>query len=168
MLGIDHIGLVTAEPAALAPLLTALGMSKIDDGFAPEYRVACEFWQQAGRTGQPSVELVSPVGAGSAVDGHLAKHGPGLHHIAMEVDRIEPELERLREAGFTAVDRAPCAGARLGMLVAFTYLARPAGLLVELVQYSRDGIARVGGPATPPQPPDWPRARSWPHRRSRQ
>jgi methylmalonyl-CoA/ethylmalonyl-CoA epimerase len=112
-------------------------MSKIDSGVAEQYQVACEFWQPAGRAGDPAIELVSPAGAGSALDGQLARNGPGLHHIAIEVDRIEPELDRLRAAGFTLVDRAPCAGARAGMLVAFTYLARPAGLLVELVQYRR-------------------------------
>lgn len=137
ILGIDHIGLVTAEPAGLAPYLDALGLSKVDSGTAAAYRVACEFWRPAARQDGPTIELVSPAGTGSVLDGHLARRGPGLHHVAVEVDRVEAELERLRAAGFTAVDRAPCAGARSGMLVAFTYLARPAGLLVELVQYGR-------------------------------
>jgi methylmalonyl-CoA/ethylmalonyl-CoA epimerase len=135
ILGIDHIGLATGDPAALAPYLDALGLRRSDAGIAAQYRVACEFWQPA-RDG-PSIELVSPAGAGSVLAGHLARRGPGLHHIAVEVDVIGPELDRLRGAGFTAVDRQPCAGARAGMLVAFTYLARPAGLLVELVQYDR-------------------------------
>jgi len=135
LLGIDHIGLVTDDPSALGPSLAALDMSKLDSGIATGYRVACEFWQPAGRAGQPMIELVSPAGPGSTLDGHLARFGPGLHHIAIEVDHLEPELNRLRGAGFTAIDREPCAGARSGMLVAFTYLARPAGLLVELVQY---------------------------------
>jgi methylmalonyl-CoA/ethylmalonyl-CoA epimerase len=134
LIGIDHIGLATGEPDALAPFLTALGMSKTDNGVAADYRVACEFWQRAD---EPSIELVSPAGVGSVLEGHLARNGPGLHHIAFEVDHIEPELARLRAAGFTMVDRTPCAGARPGMLVAFTYLARPAGLLIELVQYRR-------------------------------
>jgi len=138
LLGIDHIGLVTDEPAGLVPAMTALGMSKLDSGIAAAYRVACEFWQPSGHDGRPLIELVSPAGPGSALDGHLARSGPGLHHIAIEVDHLEPELDRLRGAGFTPVDREPCAGARPGMLVTFTYLARPAGLLLELVQY-RDG-----------------------------
>ncbi|MEV6907361.1 VOC family protein [Amycolatopsis sp. NPDC051071] len=137
LLGIDHIGLATEEPSALGPIMAALGMSKTDSGLAAGYRVACEFWRPAGRTGLPMLELVSPAGPDSALDGHLARVGPGLHHIAIEVDHLVPELNRLREAGFTMVDREPCAGARQGMLVAFLYLARPAGLLVELVQYDR-------------------------------
>jgi len=137
LLGIDHIGLATDDPSALGPALAALDLSKLDSGIAAGYRVACEFWQPAGRAGQPTIELVSPTGPGSALEGHLARVGPGLHHIAIEVDHLEPELNRLRGAGFTMVDREPCAGARPGMLVTFMYLARPAGLLVELVQYER-------------------------------
>jgi methylmalonyl-CoA/ethylmalonyl-CoA epimerase len=137
ILRIDHIGLATGEPAALAPFLDALGLARVDAGIAAAYRVACEFWQPGRHDGEPSIELVSPAGAGSVLDRHLARSGPGLHHIAVEVDRIGPELDRLRGAGFTAVDATPCAGARAGMLVAFTYLPRPAGLLVELVQYDR-------------------------------
>lgn len=135
ILRIDHIGLATPEPGALAPYLDALGLSKVDAGLAAAYRVACEFWQPGRHDGEPAIELVSPAEAGSVLDAHLARHGPGLHHIAVEVDHLEPELARLRQAGFTPVDHSPCAGARPGMLVAFTYLPRPAGLLVELVQY---------------------------------
>jgi methylmalonyl-CoA/ethylmalonyl-CoA epimerase len=133
ILRIDHIGLATPDPAGVAPHLRALGLSKGDDGIAEAYRVACEFWH-SGRTGEPSIELVSPVGARSVLDRQLAR-GPGLHHLAVAVDLLEAELERLRGAGFTPVDREPCAGARPGMRVAFTYLPRPAGLLVELVEY---------------------------------
>jgi len=134
IIGIDHIGLATAEPGSLAPFLAALDFSRTDGGIAPGYLVACEFWQ---RSDDPPIELVSPAGAGSVLDGHLARRGPGLHHVAFRVDRLGPELDRLRRAGFTAVDREPRAGARPGMLVAFTYLPAPAGLLVELVEYGR-------------------------------
>jgi methylmalonyl-CoA/ethylmalonyl-CoA epimerase len=131
LLRIDHIGLVTGAPAGLAPFLGALGMSRSDDGVADDYGVTCEFWQ---RQDSPAVELVSPTRAGSVLDARLARGGPGLHHIAFRVHDVASELDRLRGEGFTAVDAEPRSGARPGMLVAFTYL-RPAGLLVELVEY---------------------------------
>ena len=68
--------------------------------------------------------------------GVLARSGPGLYHIAFVVDDIERELERLRTHGFVAVDPQPCNGARPGMRVAFMYLRRPAGMLIELVEYA--------------------------------
>jgi methylmalonyl-CoA/ethylmalonyl-CoA epimerase len=145
ILRIDHIGVVTAERPALAPFLDALGMSKIDYGVAEAYRTECEFWRADRVWGGPMIELVSPAGEGSALDGHLARNGPGLHHIAIAVDDITEELTRLRQAGFTPVDLVPCAGARSDMLVAFTYLPKPAGLLVELVQYGT--VQPLSGPA---------------------
>ena len=43
----------------------------------------------------------------------------------------------LRGSGFALLDENPCAGARTGMRVAFLYLGKPTGLLVELVQYDQ-------------------------------
>jgi len=137
--GIDHIGLATDDPAALAPFLTALGLRRDDAGIAREYAVSCEFWSHPDSQGQPAVELVSPAGAESAVTERLAKQGPGLYHLALEVDELEVELARLRAAGFVQVDASPCAGARPGMRVAFMYLRKPAATLIELVEYRPTG-----------------------------
>jgi methylmalonyl-CoA/ethylmalonyl-CoA epimerase len=157
LLCIDHIGLATDAPAGIAPFLAALGLSRTDDGVAEHYGVACEFWQ---RGDEPAVELVSPARTGSVLDARLAGAGPGLHHVAFRVDRLEPELDRLRHEGFAAVDDLPRAGARPGMRVAFLYLPRPAGLLVELVEYggqsSWAAAARLAASrvlAAPPDPP---------------
>jgi methylmalonyl-CoA/ethylmalonyl-CoA epimerase len=135
--GIDHIGLATDDPAALEPFLTALGLRRDDAAVAEPYGVSCEFWSHPAAGGQPAVELVSPVRADSAVTDRLAKQGPGLYHLAFEVDELEPELARLRGAGFVQIDATPCAGARPGMRVAFLYLRKPAATLIELVEYGR-------------------------------
>lgn len=138
ILGIDHVGVATEDPAGAARYLSALGLRPGDRGVAEQYRVACEFWQPAaaGGAAEPAIELVSPVGEGSAVRGRLDRYGPGIYHVAFRVDDVAAELARLRGAGFVAVDEAPCGGARPGMRVAFVYAARPAGLLVELVEYA--------------------------------
>ncbi|MFC4907211.1 VOC family protein [Actinomadura gamaensis] len=135
ILGIDHIGLATDDPDGVAPFLSALGLAASDRGVAEAYGVACEFWHRPGEPAHPAVELVSPAGDDSSVAGRLADPGPGLYHLAFTVDDLEADLAKLRAQGFTAVDREPCAGARPGMRVAFLYARRPAGLLVELVQY---------------------------------
>lgn len=135
ILAIDHIGLATDDPDGVAPFLSALGLAASDKGVADAYGVACEFWGRPGSGAQPAVELVSPTRADSSITGRLAEAGPGLYHVAFTVDDLEGDLAKLRAQGFTAVDREPCAGARPGMRVAFLYARRPAGLLVELVQY---------------------------------
>ncbi|MCP2341709.1 VOC family protein [Actinomadura rupiterrae] len=135
ILGIDHIGLATDDPDGVAPFLTALGLAATDRGEAGAYGVACEFWHRPEAPGQAAIELVSPVQEDSSIAARLADQGPGIYHVAFTVDDLEADLAKLRAQGFTAVDREPCAGARPGMRVAFLYARRPAGLLVELVQY---------------------------------
>lgn len=134
IVGIDHIGLVTDDPAGVATFMSELGLEPVSSGVAEAYGVSCDFWRHP-RDGAPAVEVVAPVSPRSVVADQLARRGPGLYHIAFEVDGIEAELTRLRQAGFVAVDAQPCAGALAGMRVAFLYLRRPAGLLVELVEY---------------------------------
>jgi methylmalonyl-CoA/ethylmalonyl-CoA epimerase len=73
------------------------------------------------------------------VTGWLDRQGPGLYHVAFEVDHLEDELGRLRDSGLVLVDQQPRAGARTGMQVAFVYARRPAAFLVELVEYQRPG-----------------------------
>jgi methylmalonyl-CoA/ethylmalonyl-CoA epimerase len=135
ILGIDHVGITTEDPAGAGKFLTALGMHASDAGIAEGYGVACEFWQH-GQARQPAVEIVSPARDGSAVSDRLTKSGPGLHHVAYEVAGIDEERARLKSSGYVEVDRAAQDGARPGMHVVFMYAPRPAGLLIELVEYT--------------------------------
>lgn len=146
ILRIDHVGLVTHGAAGVAALLAALGLERTDLGRAPDFGVACEFWGVAGATGGPTVEVVSPLGDDSAVAGRLARAGPGLYHVAFEVDDVERELTRLSGNGIAPVDGLPRSGARPGMRVAFVYLPKPASVLVELVEYTA-GAAVTPAPA---------------------
>lgn len=146
ILGIDHIGLATDDAAGAGVFLAALGMRQTDAGIARGYGVACEFWAyddgDSGdhpRAAGPAMETVCPLRAGSPVAGRLARHGPGLYHVAFTVDDIGAELVRLRGHGFAPVDSGPQAGARKGMRVAFMYAPRPACLLIELVCYASPG-----------------------------
>jgi methylmalonyl-CoA/ethylmalonyl-CoA epimerase len=138
ILRIDHIGLATEDPEGVAAFMTTLGMRKYDEGHADDYGVACEFWQFGGGLGNPAVEIVSPTQQRSAIGGRLERQGPGLYHLAFEVDDLESETARLRSQGFTAIDAEPCKGAREGMTVAFLYAPAPANLLLELVHYAPD------------------------------
>ncbi|MFJ9425209.1 VOC family protein [Streptomyces sp. NPDC101249] len=146
ILGIDHVGLATADPRAAGAQLAALGLTRTDRGVADGYLVACEFWGLPGDPGGTEIELVSPAGPGSAVDGRLAEQGPGLYHLALTVDDLAQETRVLRDRGLLALDAAPCRGARPGMTVAFMYLPEPAELLLELVHYAPTAARRPPGP----------------------
>ncbi|WP_211786132.1 VOC family protein [Kitasatospora viridis] len=129
------MGVATGDPQGAGDLLAALGLSLGESGNAETYGVSCDFWQAA--KGGGAVELVAPLDEEAAISRRLADHGPGLYHVAFEVDDVAAELERLRGLGWVPVDREPQPGARPGMWVAFVYAKRPAGLLVELVEYRR-------------------------------
>ena len=82
--------------------------------------------------GETSVELISPKG-NEGLAKFLEKKGPGLHHIAVEVEGIEDALATLKALGIPLVDETPRKGAR-GHKVAFLHPKATGGVLVELVE----------------------------------
>ena len=51
------------------------------------------------RVGESRIELLRPLGPDTPVGRFLAKRGPGMHHVAFEVDDLGAELARLRADG---------------------------------------------------------------------
>jgi methylmalonyl-CoA/ethylmalonyl-CoA epimerase len=82
--------------------------------------------------GETSIELISPAG-NAGLEKFLEKRGPGLHHIAVEVEGIEEALATLKALGVPLVDETPRRGAR-GHKVAFLHPKATGGVLVELVE----------------------------------
>jgi methylmalonyl-CoA/ethylmalonyl-CoA epimerase len=82
--------------------------------------------------GDSNIELITPRGNDGLVK-FLEKRGPGLHHIAVEVEGIENALAFLKSLGVPLIDEAPRAGAR-GHKVAFVHPKATGGVLVELVE----------------------------------
>lgn len=138
ILRIDHVGMVAADLRSAAPGLRMLTMSPDESGVVATYDVACQFWRREGDT--TAIEIVTPAGPSSQVSGHLRRSGPGLHHVAFEVDDITAELATLRARGAVLVDDEPRPGGQPGLLIAFVHLGPATGLLVELVQYAEPRI----------------------------
>jgi methylmalonyl-CoA epimerase len=82
--------------------------------------------------GQSRVELLAATGDDTPIGRFIARRGPGMHHIAYEVDDIASELERLDADGVELVDREPRAGL-YGLQVAFLHPDAVHGVLSELV-----------------------------------
>ena len=87
-----------------------------------------------GEAGETSVELISPRG-NEGLARFLEKRGPGLHHIAVEIEGIESAIALLTSLGVPMIDAAPRLGAR-GHKVAFVHPKATGGVLVELVEPS--------------------------------
>jgi len=84
------------------------------------------------RVGEGRVELLAAHGPGTPVGKFLAGRGPGMHHVAFEVEDVGAELERLSAAGAELVDERPRRGI-LGHEIAFVHPAATGGVLAELV-----------------------------------
>ena len=82
--------------------------------------------------GETSIELISPRG-NVGLEKFLEKRGPGIHHIAIEVEGIESALATLKALGVPLIDEVPRSGAR-GHKVAFLHPKATGGVLVELVE----------------------------------
>jgi methylmalonyl-CoA/ethylmalonyl-CoA epimerase len=79
-----------------------------------------------------SLELIAPKG-NEGLERFLAKRGPGLHHVAIEVEGIEEAIVALKAMGATMIDDTPRIGAR-GHKVAFVHPKSFGGVLIELVE----------------------------------
>jgi methylmalonyl-CoA/ethylmalonyl-CoA epimerase len=82
--------------------------------------------------GDGHVELMRPLGPDTPVGRFLAKRGPGMHHVAYEVDDLPGELARLQVEGAELIDIEPRPGL-FGMQVAFVHPNSANGVLSELV-----------------------------------
>ena len=87
------------------------------------------------RLGEGRVELVSPLAADTPVGRFLAKRGPGMHHVAFEVDDIRSAVGELVELGAEVIDSEPRPGLG-GHEVAFVHPDSIQGVLAEMVGHA--------------------------------
>jgi methylmalonyl-CoA/ethylmalonyl-CoA epimerase len=84
------------------------------------------------RVGTGRVELLASLGEDTPVGKFIAKRGPGVHHVAYEVDDLAGELAALAAQGVELVDSEPRRGL-YGLQVAFVHPDALHGVLTELV-----------------------------------
>ena len=84
------------------------------------------------RVGSGHLELLAALGPETPVGRFHARRGPGMHHVAYEVDDLPAELARLEGQGAHLIDTAPRRGL-FGMQVAFVHPDAVHGVLSELV-----------------------------------
>ena len=82
--------------------------------------------------GASRIELPLPTGDDTPVGRFLAKRGPGMHHVAYEVDDVGSALAGLQHAGAELIDQVPRRGL-FGLEVAFVHPDAVHGVLTEVV-----------------------------------
>ena len=127
---IDHLAVVVEDiEASLAFWRDALGLDVSDLKDVPEESARVAFLP----VGDSKIELVQPTDAGTGLARYLAKRGPGLHHICLEVSDIESMLGSLKEKGVRLINEQPRVKAG-GVKYAFIHPESTQGVLVELYE----------------------------------
>ncbi len=127
---INHIGIaVNSLDEAIPFYQTNLGMAIKGVEEVGEQMVKVAFLQ----VGESKIELLEPTSAESPIARFLEKNGPGIHHIAYEVEDIEVAINRLEQDGMRMIDRTPRSGAH-GARIAFVHPKSSGGVLTELCQ----------------------------------
>ena len=79
------------------------------------------------------IELMQPTKDDSPIKKFLDKKGPGLHHMALETDNIEGEVERMEGCGVQFLGKVRPGSA--GTKVTFIHAKSLEGVLAELCSH---------------------------------
>ena len=127
---INHIGIAVQSIDATLPFYRdQLGMAFLGEEEVAEQRVRVAMLA----IGESKIELLEPTSDDSPVAKFLEKSGPGIHHIAYEVEDIEAAIALLTASGARMIDQIPRAGAH-GTRIAFVHPKSSNGVLTELCQ----------------------------------
>ena len=127
---IDHIAIAVNDVEASAKVYQkALGIDEIEfETVESEGVKVAIIPMENGR-----IELIQPTKDDSPIKKFLDKKGPGLHHMALETDNIEGEVERMEGCGvqFLGNIRPGSAGTK----VTFIHPKSLEGVLAELCSH---------------------------------
>jgi methylmalonyl-CoA epimerase len=127
--GIHHLGVAVDDlDAALSTYTRLFGALLEHRATVPAQGVHAA----AVRVGAGRVELLEPLGDDTPVGRFLSKRGPGMHHVAYEVDDVAAALAGLSEEGVELIDEHPREGL-FGLEVAFVHPDSVHGVLSEVV-----------------------------------
>ena len=94
----------------------------------PDEAVTVAFLELGGA----HLELIQPNDSDSGVAKYLAKRGPGMHHLCLEVPDLDAKLQQLRDRGVELINETP--REREGRRYAFVHPASSGGVLLELYE----------------------------------
>ena len=85
--------------------------------------------------GESEVELVMPTSDDTGTARFLAKNGPGMHHLCLEVDNIDEKLAELKQKNVQLINETPLV--LEGRKMAFLHPKSTQGVLIELYEITK-------------------------------
>jgi methylmalonyl-CoA/ethylmalonyl-CoA epimerase len=129
---IDHIAIAVNNVEASAKVYQkALGINEIEFETVESEGVKVAILpMENGR-----IELIQPIKDDSPIKKFLEKKGPGLHHMALETDNIQGEVERMEGCGVQFLGKVRPGSA--GTKVIFIHPKSLEGVLAELCSHTK-------------------------------
>ena len=129
--GIHHLGVAVEDLDAAVDTYRELFGAEVEHReTVPDQGIEAA----ALRVGGDRVELLASLGEDTPVGKFLANRGPGMHHVAYEVDDLRATLAHLTDAGAELIDDEPRQGL-FGLQVAFVHPDAVHGVLSEVVAH---------------------------------
>ncbi|MGB9627989.1 MAG: VOC family protein [Thermodesulfobacteriota bacterium] len=127
----DHVGLVVKDTDGMVSLLSNL--------FGFEISESITFLEEGFKSTlvskeEVTVELIEPMGEEGIIQRFVQKQGWGLHHISIQVDHIENEMNSLKRKGVRFVNGKPQVVKGTSNQTAFIHPHSTGGILIELIQ----------------------------------
>ena len=127
---VEHIGIAVKDISSSTTLFERLlGIKSYKTEKVLSEGVNTTFF----RLSDQKIELLSSINEGSAIEKFLESKNEGIHHIALLVDSLESEINRLEGLGFQFISKAPKEGADNKRIV-FLHPKSTNGVLVELCE----------------------------------
>ena len=127
---VEHIGIAVKDTSSSTTLFERLlGVKPYKTEKVLSEGVSTTFF----RLSDQKIELLSSINKGSAIEKFLESKNEGIHHIALLVDSLESEINRLEGLGFQFISKAPKEGADNKRIV-FLHPKSTNGVLVELCE----------------------------------
>jgi len=131
--GIHHVGIAVPDlDEAVETYVRLFGATLEHRETVPEQGVEAA----SVLVGGSRIELLAPTGEDTPVGRFLARRGPGVHHLAYEVDDVGLALTGLAADGVELIDTVPRVG-MFGLQVAFIHPDAVHGVLTEVVSVAR-------------------------------
>ena len=130
---IDHLGIAVADLAAAKRLYEdVLGLKLTHEEVVQDQGVRTLFYP----IGEVKLELLESITPDGAIAKYLEKRGPGIQHLAIEVEDIDEAIAELKSKGVKMIDEHPRRGVE-NTRIAFVHPKDTHGVLLELVELPR-------------------------------
>ncbi len=127
---IHHIGIAVESLEKSVPVFEMLlGCPPDSTEEVEDQKVRVAVFQ----VGESRIELLEAISPDSPIARFIARRGPGIHHLTLEVNNLRGTLENLEQRGVRLIDRNPHMGAG-GESVAFLHPSSTASVLIELLE----------------------------------